>query len=70
MVIIVQEPEILVYHRVGQNIVDPIAIAVYNGTTIWPASGLAELFTRQDPIFKRSHALRYLVYFKSKMNLQ
>ena len=33
VVIIVQEPEILVYHRVGHNITKPFAIAVYKGTT-------------------------------------
>ena len=33
MVIIVQEPEILVDHCVGHNIDDPFAIAVYKGIT-------------------------------------
>ena len=31
MVIIEQEPEMLVYHCVGHNIDDPFAIAVYKG---------------------------------------
>ena len=34
MDIIEQESEILVYHRVGHNIDDPFAIAVYKGTTV------------------------------------
>ena len=34
MVIIVQEPDILVYHHVGHNYIDdPFAFAVYKGTT-------------------------------------
>ena len=33
MVIIVQEPEIPVYHRVGHNIDDTFSIAAYKGTT-------------------------------------
>ena len=33
MVIIVQEPDILVYHHVGHNIDDLFAFAVYKGTT-------------------------------------
>ena len=33
MVIIVQEPEILVDHRIGHNIDDPFAIVVYKGIT-------------------------------------
>ena len=34
MVIVIQEPEILAYHRIGHKIDDPFAVAVYKGTAV------------------------------------